>query len=242
MNAIVLAAGAGQRLPQAKIYGSKLLVPVRGKTILERNLLFLKRAGIRKCILTLCSGKEKVVAFLEAKRSFGLRIAFSYEDRLLGTAGGVKKVQGLLGDQDFLVFYGDNLSDFDIQKLWRVHRQNKAIGTIGVFDPKKARHSGVLAGLLELDAQGRVEKFAEKRNNQKTPEKGYVNAGIAVFSPKIFREIPARRVCDLARDIYPKLLKKKQKLFAVEGASYVLASDTPETLRRTRHFFAKNRL
>ena len=121
MNAMLLAAGEGTRLPQARRFGSKVLVPVQGKPILEWNLLFLKRAKIRKVVINVCTGKAKILAFLKKKRFLGLEIALSFEDRPLGTAGGVKKAEKLLGRKDFLVLYGDNLCDFDISKLRRVH-------------------------------------------------------------------------------------------------------------------------
>jgi NDP-sugar pyrophosphorylase family protein len=239
MKAMLLAAGEGSRLPQACSYGSKVLVPVKGKPILEWNLLYLKQAGIRDIAINLCSGKEKILSFLKGHRFFGLRIAVSCEDTPLGTAGGIKNAQKLLEKKDFLVLYGDNLCNFDIARLWQAHRKNRAVGTIGIFDPVTTKHSGILAGLVRISDQGRVEKFLEKRNNQKWNGAGYVNAGIAVFSPEIFRAIPENRACDLARDIYPELLRKGRRLFAAEGATYVLASDTSEALKRTRRFYSK---
>jgi NDP-sugar pyrophosphorylase family protein len=90
-----------------------------------------------------------------------------------------------------------------------------------------------------VSGQGRVENFLEKRNNQKPDGAGYVNAGIAVFSPEIFKAIPKDRVCDLAKDIYPELLRKGRRFFATDGATYVLASDTSEALKMTRRFYSK---
>ena len=235
---MLLAAGEGSRLPQARSYGSKVLVPVKGEPILAWNLLYLKRAGIREIVINLCCGREKVLEFLESHKFFGLRVTVSYEDAPLGTAGGIKKAQKLLGEKDFLVLYGDNLCDFDIARLRQVHRKNQAVGTLGIFDPLKTQHGGILAGLVQVSDQGRVEKFLEKRNNQKYSS-GYVNAGIAVFSSLIFGAIPEGRTCDLARDIYPEWLRKGRRLFATEGATYVLASDTPEALKRTRRLYSK---
>lgn len=239
MNAIVLAAGAGTRLPQSRFFGSKVLVPVQGRPLLEWNLLLLKRAGIRKVVVNLSSPGKKIRSFLKKKKFFGLSVVFSCEKELLGTAGGVKKAQPLLGNRDFLVLYGDNFCDFDLKKLIRFHRKNKPVATLGVFDPRKAKHSGILAGFVKVDRKGRVEKFVEKRNNRKIPKGSCINAGIGVFSPEIFQHIPARRVYDFAKDVFPTLVRAKRKIFARQGATYVLASDTPETLQRTRRIAAR---
>ena len=178
------------------------------------------------------------MAFLKKKWNFGLHLSFSFEDKPMGTAGGVKEAQGLLGKKDFLALYGDNLCDFDIRKLCAFHRTQKAIATIGVFDSSKTKHTGILAGLVRVGPHGKVEKFIEKRNNQKV-ENGFVNAGIAVFSPRIFSRIPAGRHYDFGKNVYPGLLRQSRRLVAVEGATYVLASDTAETLKRTRRLAAK---
>ena len=239
MKAMLLAAGEGSRLPQARRCGSKVMVPVKGKPILEWNLLYLKKAGVREVVINLCTGKEKILTFLKKRKFFGLRVAISSEETPLGTGGGIKKAQKLLGENAFLVLYGDNLCDFDIAKLQRAHRKNEAIGTLGVFDPVKTKHGGILAGLVCVSDQGRVESFLEKRNNQKSDSARYINAGIAVFSPRIFSSIPRDQVCDLARDIYPEWLRKGLRLFATEGATYVLASDTPEALKRTRRLYSR---
>lgn len=236
---MMLAAGASSRLLEAQRYGSKLLIPVQRKTILERNLVFLKRAGIQDVVINLCRGKEKILKFLERNRMFGLSITFSFEKTPLGTAGGVKKAEKFLRGKDFLVLYGDNLSDFDISMLMIFHQKKQALGTIGVFCPENTKHSGILAGSVKVNSWGKVNGFIEERNNRKIAKNSYVNAGVTVFSPKIFRWIPSRRPFDFAKDLYPRLLKKKARLFAVEGASYVLASDTPEALKRTRRLAAK---
>lgn len=241
MNAMLLAAGEGTRLPQARFFGSKVLVPVQGKTILEWNLLFLKRAKIREVVINLCAGKEKILAFLKRKRLKGLRVALSFEDTPMGTAGGVKKARALLGFKDFLVLYGDNLCDFNIAKLWRAHCKNRALATLGVFNPQTTAHSGLLAGWVNVNGQGSVESFVEKRNNTKVPEGGFIHAGVAILSPEIFDEIQAGSCSDFAKDVYPALLRKRKKIFAVEGASFVLASDTPDALRKTRRLFKKHR-
>ncbi len=238
MKAMLLAAGEGSRLPQARRCGSKVMVPVKGKSILEWNLLYLKKSGIREVVINLCTGKDKILAFLKKRKFLGLRVSISTENSPLGTAGGIKKAQKLLGENDFLVLYGDNLCDFDIAKLQHAHRKNKAVGTLGVFNPVKTKHGGILAGLVRVSPQGRVESFLEKRNNQKPDSARYINAGIAVFSPEIFGSIPRDRVCDLARDIFPEWLRKGRRLFAIEGATYVLASDTPEALKRTRRLYS----
>lgn len=238
MKVMLLAAGKGTRLGSRTRKVPKVLIPVLGRTILEHNLRFLKRNGFREIILNLHAGAKQVAGFLKRSRNFGLRIKLSYEEELLGTAGAVKNMHGEWKD-DFLVFYGDNLTDFNIPDLIRFHKKTGAVATLGVFHPERAFHTGILAGQVKIKRGGEVEKFIEKRNNRAVSADGYVNAGIAVFSPKILEFIPSGHFCDFARDVYPRLLKEKKKIFAAEGARFLLASDTPETLRETRKMAAK---
>ncbi|MBU9888313.1 MAG: nucleotidyltransferase family protein [Candidatus Omnitrophica bacterium] len=239
MKAMLLAAGKSSRLPEACRYGSKVLVPVRGQTLLERNLRYLRRSGIREAVINLCHGKKAILAFLKRKRMFGMKLLFSFEKEPLGTAGGVKKAQKYLAKGDFLVLYADNLCDFDLKALLKIHRARRALGTLGVFHPARAVHSGIFAGTLRTGPEGIVEAFVEKRGGQRINDREVVNAGVALFSPRIFRRIPSGKFCDFARHVYPKLLRGRKGLFAVEGASYVLASDTPKAFKRTRRLAAK---
>lgn len=242
MKAMLLAAGKSERLGGLNRGLPKVLMPVLGRPILEHNLRYLQRSGIRRVMINLHYRAEKVVNFIKRRGNWGLSIDYSFEEELLGTAGAVKKVENFFGKAPFLVIYGDNLMDFDIRKMFAEQRRGKALIALGVYDPVKTAWSGIAAGLVGVKA-GKITGIAEKKSNRKVAGGNWVNAGILVASPAIFRYIPLNCPYDFARDLFPKLLLNNRAISAAAGASYVLASDTPEALQKTRRLarrFARN--
>ncbi len=236
MKAMILAAGKSSRLKRNK---SKVLMSVLGKTILEHNLLYLKKEGVREIVINLHYQGKQIENYLNENRKFGMKIHYSHESRLLGTAGGVKKVERIFNKKDFLILYGDNLCDFNIRQLKRDHGRNRALVTLGVFNPKSTAHSGILSGLISLDEKKRVRRFVEKRNNRKLPA-GVVNGGVGIYSPQILKWIPAEKPYDFSKNLYPKLLRSKKRIQTSEAkVSYVLASDTRQALAKTRRLASK---
>ncbi len=234
MNAMILAAGRSERMRRYCAQKPKVLLPVLGKPILEWNLQYLKRHGIRNVVVNGHYHAGQVRRFLKTCGPAGMTLNFSYEPTLLGTAGGVKNAQRYLGQKPFLVLYGDNLTDFPIVALARQHRRRRALVTIGVFNPAKTRHSGILAGHVRTDRAGRVLKFVERRGYHGRVSGQWVNAGILIASPEIFKWIPKKTPYDFARNLFPALLAARRNMRAVAGARFVLASDTPQAWQRTK--------
>ncbi len=236
---MLLAAGKSERLGGLNRGLPKVLMPVLGRPILEHNLRYLKGSGIRQVIINLHYRADEVVDFIKRREDWGLSIAFSREEELLGTAGAVKKAERYFGKSPFLVMYGDNLTDFDVRKIFTAHRRTKALVTLGVYDSGKTAWSGIAAGLVKVNRDGRVTAFEEKKGNCAVGAEDRVNAGILVASPGIFGYIPKDKPYDFARDLFPALLKSGKRLQAAEGVSYVLASDTAEALKKTRWLACK---
>ena len=234
MHAMVLAAGAGRRLGKFCKGSSKVLVPVAGKPLLGWNLLLLKKAGIRSVMINLHAGASDVCEYVRREKGFGLNIFFSYEPELLGTAGAVKKAESFFKRDDFVVVYGDNLTDFDLKKMIRFHQRHRGLCTLGLFDPQKTAHSGILAGLVRKKTSGRITAFLEKRGNRATQCGDWVSAGVFVLAPRVLKSIPENRSVDFGRNVFPRLLRAGDKILGWAGARFVLASDTPETLKATR--------
>ncbi len=239
MKAILLAAGKSKRLGRICRSVPKVLLEVAGKPILEHNLLSLKRQGVRQVIINTCYQAAKIMDFLKKRKNFGLKIKILHEKIILGTAGGVSNARHFLKGGPFAILYGDNLQDFNLKKMGSFHRKNHGLMTLGVFDPLQTTHTGILAGRVVYGRRNRIRKFEEKRNGVSVPGNFKINAGVMIASPALFRWIPKNVYCDFAKDLYPVLLRKRQTLQGYEGASYVLASDTPRTLRQSRSLAKK---
>ncbi|MCK4786724.1 MAG: nucleotidyltransferase family protein, partial [Desulfobacteraceae bacterium] len=116
MKAIILAAGKGERLKELTEKVPKPMLRINGEIILEHNLKWLKEYGIEEVFINLHYLPEVIQDYFKNGNAWGIKINYSCEKEILGTAGGVKKIIEDCGwnkwDDDFLLIYGDNLYPF----------------------------------------------------------------------------------------------------------------------------------
>src|ERR1035437_6497839 len=157
MRAMVLAAGVGQRLRPLTHGRPKPMLPLGGKPLLEHNLRLLARYGIREIAINLHFHPEVIVDYFGDGSHLGLKITYSREPKLLGTAGAVKNMESFFSEP-FLVLYGDNFTDCRLDRLIDFHQQKRGLCTIAAFH----RESVAASGILDLDDTSRVTRFVEK--------------------------------------------------------------------------------
>lgn len=115
MNAMLLAAGRGERMRPVTDTLPKSLVEVGGVSLLERHLTMLAEAGASKVVINLGWLGEKIVERIGSGKSFGLNVVYSPEyDNVLETGGGIHRALPLLGREPFWVVNADVLSDYRI--------------------------------------------------------------------------------------------------------------------------------
>lgn len=95
------------------------------------------------------------------------------------TGGRVKRVQKYIGNETFMLTYGDGVSNIDLNKLVTFHKENGKIATITAINP------GQRFGILEINNNNQVESFREKNNT----DGGLINGGFMVLEPEIFNYI-----------------------------------------------------
>lgn len=136
MKAMVLAAGLGTRLRPLTDSLPKCLVEVGGMPLLELALRRLKNAGVSEAVVNAHHHADQVEMFLDAAASrLGLRLAFSREDPVLETGGGLKKAAWFFDDgESFLVCNADVVTDLDLGAFMAAHRRSGALGTLAVLD------------------------------------------------------------------------------------------------------------
>ena len=92
------------------------------------------------------------------------------------TGGRVKRIKNYVGNERFLLTYGDGVSDVDINKLIEFHDKKRNVATITAVQP------GGKFGVLEIDPENRIRTFSEKKKE----DGGWINGGFMVFEPSIF--------------------------------------------------------
>lgn len=215
MRAMVMAAGAGTRLHPLTYAVPKPMIPVANRPVLEYTLENLRRHGITELVLNLHSHPEMMRRHFKNGEGWGVRIHYSHEPKLMGTAGGVKKVESFLKQGPFLIMSGDGLTDIDLTQLIKFHREHKAVGTMAL----SAIDSRFEYGVTLTNAQGRIQKFIEKPE-WKDIFSNHVNTGIYVFEPAILRQIPKGKSYDFGHQLWPKLLTEKAPIFGKLVSNY----------------------
>jgi mannose-1-phosphate guanylyltransferase len=208
MKAVILAAGKGTRLKPLTDALPKVMIPVNGKPILEYHLENLARAGIKDVFINLHYLPEAITKHFGDGARWSVRIRYSYEAEILGTAGAVGKLRPFLRDGPFLVVYGDNYLEEHLAGFIEASESRGGIGTIAVFE--KADVGG--SGILELGKNDEVFRFKEKPGPGEVFSH-WVNAGLLYLRPEVFDHIPAG-FSDFGLDVIPSLLRERGRLYA----------------------------
>jgi len=201
MKAMILAAGEGTRLRPLTLKVPKVLLPINGVPLIEHTLRWMKSHGVSEVAINLHHLGEQIKDFVGNGSRFGMKVAYSKEKALLGTAGGVKAMEHFFNGT-FVVYYGDNLTDFDLTAMIALHREKGGVATIAVFKS----HNPTEVGIVEMDNEGRIYKLAEKpTDNIQSPV--LANGGVYVLEPEILGFISAGVFSDFAYDVFPNLLR-----------------------------------
>ena len=133
MKAMILAAGLGTRLKPFTDEHPKALANVNGKTLLQRNIEYLAKFGIKDVIVNVHHFPDQIKKLLEKNKGFGSNITISDEsDAILETGGGLKKAAWFFNDSDepFVVMNVDVLTDMDLKAMIDEHINLQPIATL----------------------------------------------------------------------------------------------------------------
>jgi len=186
MKAMILAAGLGTRFKPWTDDHPKALALVNGKSLLERNILYLQSFGIREVIVNVHHFPEQILDAVRKHKGWGSDISISDETgQVLETGGGLKKASGYFDYGSFVLMNVDILTDLDLEAMAFYHEEKKPLVTLAVTNRKSSRHF-----LFDRD-----ERLSGWRNTKTGEEKISIAAspltekafsGIHVISPEIF--------------------------------------------------------
>jgi MurNAc alpha-1-phosphate uridylyltransferase len=180
MKAMILAAGRGERMRPLTDHTPKPLLPVGGKPLVVWHLERLSVAGFREVVINHAHLGAQIEAALGDGATWGLSIRYSAEPPgALETAGGIARALPLLGDAPFLVVNGDVFCDVDFRRFANAGCPADGARLLLVDNP--AHHT---AGDFSLSGQ----QLAVAQGEQTL-----TYAGIGVFSPAMFRSVPAHQ-------------------------------------------------
>lgn len=203
--AVILAGGLGTRLRDVYASGPKCLAPVAGRPFLDYVLTWLRFQGVTKVVLCVGYKRNSIRKYVGRGRKWGLTVKYSVEQRLLGTAGALKKAERLISGDTMLVMNGDTLVKADLKALVRFHERQRAPVTMMVTAVEDSRRYGS----VRLDRRQRVRAFLEKKKQEQEADaaRRLINAGIYVLEKSVLAGMSTRTPTSLERDVFPRLLR-----------------------------------
>ncbi|MDH2428929.1 glucose-1-phosphate thymidylyltransferase [Sphaerisporangium sp. TRM90804] len=184
MKALVLAGGSGTRLRPITHTSAKQLVPVANKPVLFYVLEAIAATGVTEVGMVVGSTQEEIERAVGDGSAFGLEVTYLRQDAPLGLAHAVLISREYLGDDDFVMYLGDNFIVGGIDPVVRRFHADRPAAQImltRVTDPRQF-------GVAELDASGRVVGLEEK---PPAPKSDLALVGVYIFTPAVHDAVAA---------------------------------------------------
>jgi mannose-1-phosphate guanylyltransferase len=209
LPAVVLTAGLGTRLDPLTRIVAKPAVPVGRRTLVEHVLVWLREQGVEDLVLNLHHRPETITGVLGDGAHLGLRIRYSWEQPILGSAGGPKRALKLLSTQPgepFLIVNGDTLCPIDLAPMIAAHRESGAAVTMAVVpNPSLRRYNGIL-----LDESDRIVRFVAKDPSGalEAERRTWHFVGIQIASSNVFDRLVDGVPAETTSELYLRLLEE----------------------------------
>ena len=203
MKVVILAGGLGTRLSEETGLRPKPMVGIGGHPILWHIMKIYAHYGFKEFVV-LCGYKSEVIkdyfvnyymnnsdvtvdlatnnVEIHQNISEPWKVTMFYTGKHTQTGGRIRKIKDFIGNEPFLLTYGDGVADVDISAVVESHKKSKKLATLTSIQPNGR------FGSLEIENDGKVLSFQEKPKG----EGGWINGGFFVLQPEIFDYIPDR--------------------------------------------------
>jgi len=182
MKALVLSGGSGTRLRPITHTSAKQLLPVANKPVLFYGLEAIAAAGVTNVGIVVGDTEPAIRAAVGDGSKFGIRTTYLRQEAPLGLAHAVLIARDFLGDDDFVMYLGDNFivgGITDLVEEFSVKRPDAQIMLTKVTDPRSF-------GVAELDGGGRVVGLEEK---PRTPKSDLALVGVYLFTAAVHEAV-----------------------------------------------------
>lgn len=212
-RALVLTAGLGTRLEPLTYIRAKAAVPVNGDALARRVIRWLVGEGVRDLVLNLHHLPASITASVGDGSDLGARVRYSWENRVLGSAGGPRHALALLTDRrekrsarsepPFLIVNGDTLTNVSIADMRSAHAASGAAITMALIpNPRPEKYGGVL-----VSNEGWVSGFSRPGADLNS----YHFVGIQVADARVFESLQDGVPSETVSDVYRQLIKAEPR-------------------------------
>lgn len=203
LQAVILAGGLGTRLRPLTLNRPKPVVPLLNVPFLHHQLALLAAHGVTDVILSVSHMPDVIREIMGDGRAAGVRLRYVVEAEPLGTAGGVRNAADLVSGR-VVVLNGDVLTDLDLGAMLAAHEARAAKASIYLTPVENP----TAYGLVELAADGRVQRFLEKPTWDEVTT-NTINGGVYVLERELLDLIPKGQAHSIERDFFPMLLEQR---------------------------------
>lgn len=234
---MIFAAGLGTRLKPWTDSHPKALAPVNGKPLLQRNIEYLKKYGVRDMVINVHHFAEQVISFLEQQQYFGCNITVSHElGEPLETGGGLKKAAPHLADSDpFVVMNADILTDMDLEGMLTFHRQHQPLVTLAVTSRQSSRVF-LFNDQHALCGWKNIQTGAERISIPGSHTVARAFSGIHIMDPAILPLLTEEGKFSLV-DVYLRLAKEYPILGYDHSGGILIDVGKPESIAVAEKYF-----
>lgn len=199
MKVVILAGGLGTRISEESHLKPKPMVGIGERPIIWHIMKYYSKYGFNDFVIC-CGYKSYVIKeYFSAYYLYNSDVTFDYSNNnsmilhnntvepwrvtlaetgmYTQTGGRIKKIQKYIGNETFMLTYGDGVSDVDLNKLVEFHYNSGSLATLTAVQP------GGKFGVIDMNEDGRISKFTEKGKE----DGGWINGGFMVLEPGVFR-------------------------------------------------------
>jgi NDP-sugar pyrophosphorylase family protein len=199
LPALVLAAGQGTRLDPLTRLAAKAAVPLGGRTLIEHVLDWVRDQGVVDVVVNLHHLPATITSVVGDGAHLGLSVRYSWEQPLLGSAGGPRRAVPLLASDEFLIVNGDTLCAFDVAPMIDAHLQIGADVTMAVVpNPNPDHYNG-----LVVDDGGVISGFRPRGQAAGT----WHFIGVQVARSSTFADLPDGVPSETVAGFYRDLIR-----------------------------------
>lgn len=225
MQAIILCGGLSTRLGNITKRVPKILLDIRGRTVLEWQIELLKQAGVGEVILASGHLHDTLVKAVGA-RCNGVSMQYAKEETRLDTGGAIKHAMQYICTSPFFVLNGDVLlEDFALSAMLNCFQRETVGVLLGVLVEDVSTY-----GEIDSDDRNRITGFREK---QRIHRSGFINAGVYLFNRSMANYFPNQDVFSIEKDVFPYA----QNLYVLKAAINWIDVGDPKRLAYARQCF-----
>ncbi|MDH4358737.1 MAG: NDP-sugar synthase [Candidatus Berkelbacteria bacterium] len=224
-KALILAGGEGIKIKPFTYELPKTMLPVKGRPIFEYILDLLQKQEVKEIYVAIGHLGGKIKGQFGDGAKYSVDITYLEEKGSLGTGGALKAALPKMGDDPFLMIWGDELIDIDLGDMIDFHMTQKPVMTIALTSVSDPTGYGAVKLRRDMVVE-HIEKPAKTKDVSHL-----VSAGVHVVDPRIASFLPRKKTFMLESDIMSQLTKKGQiRGYLFEGQWFDVG--TPEIYQR----------